>query len=224
MAEKGVVVEFDFAVLDGAKLLFETAKGFLEGLDKIALDKVLEARYLAGSGYLDGLTRLFAFVKTKKTPQKAARELSAAFCAAVTAALPKAAAGVSFRNFVKALSDRGVHVVISTRADPAVAQQALEPLVGENVSIYQEVSDLYGSVRWDAWRRACMSAKLRHMSTLAITGSGSGVKSALVAGMGSVAVANDHVAYQDFGGASDVVGDLSGKTAKKVLHVLGLDA
>lgn len=223
MAEKGVVVEFDFAVLDGAKLLFETAKGFLEGLDKIALDKTLEARYLAGSGYLEGLTRLFALAKTKKTPQKAARELSAAFCAAVTAALPKAV-GVSFRNFVKALSDRDVHVVIATRANPEIAQQTFEPLLGETVSLYQEVSDLYGSVRWDAWRRACMSAKLRYMSTLAITGSGSGVKSALIARMGSVAVVNDHVAYQDFGGASDVVSELSGKTAKKVLQVLGLDA
>ena len=224
MAEKGVVIEFDFTVVDGSKLLFATAKRFLEDLDKIKLDKVLEARYLAGNGYQEGLARFFSVVKTKKTAQKAARELSAAFCAAVTEAVPKSV-GASFRNFVTTLVDRGVHVVISTRAAPEVVWRTLGPqLAGGGVSLYREVSDMYGSVRWDAWRRACLSAKLSHVSTLAIAGSGVGVKSALVAGMGAAAVENEHVAYQDFGGASVVVDGLSGKTSKRILHALGLDS
>ena len=45
------------------------------------------------------------------------------------------------------------------------------------------------------------------------------MKSALIAGMGSMAVVNDHVAYQDFGGADDVVRELSGPTARRLLEV-----
>ena len=61
---------------------------------------------------------------------------------------------------------------------------------------------------------------MRHLSTIAVTGSGFGVKSALVAGMGSMAVVNDRVAYQDFGGADDVVNELSGVTARRLLEIL----
>jgi hypothetical protein len=62
--------------------------------------------------------------------------------------------------------------------------------------------------------------KLRNTTTLAVTGSGLGVKSALLAGMGSIAVVNDHVAYQDFGGADETVTALDAAAAKKVLEIL----
>ena len=53
-----------------------------------------------------------------------------------------------------------------------------------------------------------------------MTGSGYGVKSALLAGMGSIAVINDHVAYQDFGGADYVVDKLDASVAQKILDML----
>ena len=40
------------------------------------------------------------------------------------------------------------------------------------------------------------------------------------AGMGSIAVVNDHVAYQDFGGADETVTALDAAAAKKVLEIL----
>ena len=219
MAGRGVVVEFDFAALNGAEVLFETAKKFLWNLDKIPLDEVAEARYLAGRTCLDGLSRLFAAVKTKKTAQKAARDLAVAFAAAVTAAVP-AAVSVSFRNFVKALADAGLSVAIATRADLEAVRPAFESVLGENVMLYREESDGYGFPTWEAWRRACMALKMKHAQVRAVAGSGFGVKTALVAGMRSAAVINDRVAYQDFGGAGEVVDELSGKTAKRLLAVL----
>ena len=216
MNGRGVVVEFDFAVMDGAGLLFETARKFLEGLDGIRLDDALEARYLAGRAYLDGFTRLFASVRTKKTAQKAARDLAAAFNAAVTEAVPKAIT-VQFRNFIKTLTDAGLAVAIATRADVEAVRSAFEPVLGERVILYHEESEAYGFATWEGWRRACMAMEMRHAAVRAVSGSGFGVKSALVAGMRSVAVINDRVAWQDFGGAGEVVDELSGKTAKKFL-------
>ena len=219
MADRGVIVEFDFAAMNGAELLFETTRKFLADLDGIPFDAITEARYLAGGNYQGGLSELFSIVKTKKTAQKAARDLAAAFNAALTEAVPSAVSP-SFRNFVKVLSDRGVRVVIATRADVAAVRMAFAQILSGDVVLYQETSTCYGSVKWDAWRRACVANRLRHLNAVAVTGSGFGVKSALLAGMGSVAVINDHVAYQDFGGADEAVDKLDAAAAAKILKIL----
>ena len=221
MNRRGVVIEFDFAAMSGAELLFDTARKFLQELDGIAIDAPLEARYLAGRTYQDGLARLFAIVKTKKTAQKAARDLASAFASAVTAAAPSAV-GVQFKNFVKALADAGLTVAIATRADLDAVRSAFEPVLGERVILYHEESDGYGFATWEGWRRACMAMEMKHALVRAVPGSGFGVKAALVAGMRSVAVVNDRVAYQDFGGAGEVLGELSGKTAKRFLAAIGM--
>ena len=218
MADRGVIVEFDFAAMNGAELLFETTRKFLADLDGIPFDAITAARYLAGGNYQGGLSELFSVVKTKKTAQKAARDLAAAFNAALTEAVPSAVSP-SFRNFVKVLADHGVRVVIATRADVAAVRMAFAQILSGDVVLYQETSPCYGSVKWDAWRRACVANRLRHLNAVAVTGSGFGVKSALVAGMGSMAVVNDHVAWQDFGGADEVVEELSAPAARRLLEV-----
>lgn len=221
MAERGVIVEFDFTALPGAELLFRTAKGFLKDLDGIELTTAVEASCLAGKNYFEGLEKLFSSVKTKKTPQKAARELEAAFSAAVTAAVPTAI-GIPFRNFIKAVTDKGLKVVLATRADLEVVRPSFGPLLSERVALHQEFSSCYGAPKGESWRRACRAGGISPASALALTGSGFGVKSALVVGMRAMAVVNDHVAYQDFGGADDVLDELSGKTARRVLSRWGL--
>lgn len=221
MAERGVIVEFDFTALDGADLLFNTTKKFLNDLDGIGFDAAAEAAYLTGSFYLTGLTKYFQVVKTKKTAQKAARDLAAAFVKDLNAAIP-AAITPGFRNFVKALADKGVKVVIATRADLDVVRSAFEPVLGEKVSLYHEETCCYGASRWDSWRRVCAENRLRHTSVVAVAGSGVSVKAALWAGLASFAVIHDHVAYQDFGGADEIVKELSGTTAKKLLEILHL--
>ena len=221
MAERGVVVEFDFTVLNGAEVLFDTTKKFLHDLDGIRFDAAIEADYMAGALYLTGLTKYFQVVKTKKTAQKAARDLAAAFVRELNAAVPKAITP-GFKNFVKALADKGVRVVIATRADLDVVKSAFEPLLGRNVSLYHEETCCYGASRWDSWRRVCIESGLRYTSAVAVAGSGASVKAALWAGLASFAVINDHVAYQDFGGADEIVKELSGTTAKKLLEVLHL--
>ena len=123
MAGRGVIVDFDFAVANGAEILFETAKEFLKKLDGIKLDESLEARYLAGNGYEDGFGRFFAAVKTKKTAQKAAREFAAAFVRQLTDAAPSSV-GPAARNFIKALVEKGIKLVIVSRADPEAVKAA----------------------------------------------------------------------------------------------------
>ncbi|MBP5284799.1 MAG: hypothetical protein ILO34_01665 [Kiritimatiellae bacterium] len=216
---KCVIVEFDFTAIDGAKMLFDITKRYLANLDGIPFDERIEAKYLAGGNCQGALAGYFAAVKTKKTAQKAARELSDEFAAAVEEAA-KTKISQGFRNFVKTLADKGVLVVIATRADLEKVKPAFAGIVGENVMLYHEESKTYGTVKWDAWRRACVAARVRHTMTVAVTGSGLGVKSALQAGMGSIAVINDHVAYQDFSGVNEIVKELNAATAKTALELL----
>ncbi len=220
-ASKGVIVEFDFAVLDGAELLFDVARRHLKAVDGIGLDLQIEAKYLAGRSYEEGFTRYFPVVRTKKTAPKAARELAAAFASAVSdaVALPTAIP-VAFRNFVATLAAKGVKVVISTRAAPDAAAAAFAPLLVENVSLYREVSLVYGCPSWDSWRRACMANDIARANALAITGSGHGVRSALLAGMASMAVVKDRVAFQDYTGASIVAKNLSAVSARQLIDYL----
>ena len=55
---KGVIVEFDFTVLNGAEILFDTAKKLLKGAG-VELNTRLEALHLAGGNYQGGLAELF---------------------------------------------------------------------------------------------------------------------------------------------------------------------
>lgn len=212
---KGVIIEFDFAVANGAEILFETSKKILGDID-IEFNKRVEADHLAGGNYQGGLAEYFQVVKTKKTPQKAAKDLSTSFASALTAQVAKACTE-DFKKFLRTLLGRGLKVVLATRANIDEAKKVFAEFEGnENFSIYAEVSSAYGCVKWDAWRRAAASKHLRSFLTLAVAGSGLSVKSALQAGFGVLAVMNDHVAYQDFGGADDIVDKLDEKVALQI--------
>ena len=58
------------------------------------------------------------------------------------------------------------------------------------------------------------------MRAVAVTGSGKGVKSALVAGLSALAVGHDRVACQDVGGADAVVSGFDAKLADVVFRML----
>ncbi|MDD6031748.1 MAG: HAD hydrolase-like protein [Kiritimatiellae bacterium] len=215
---RGVVVEFDFTAIDGSQLLFDTAKKLLAPLG-VDLTVKLEAIHLAGGNYQGGLTELFAALDVKQDSAKVAQDLAEAFKAALT---ERVAASVSagFKAFAKALTEKGVKVVVATRADIEQLRPALADLDADLVVPYAEPSNTYGNCKWDAWRRACNQNGLVNMLTVAVAGSGKGVKSALLAGMSALSVAHDHVAYQDFGGADVVVDAFDAKLAQEVLRML----
>ena len=215
---RGVVVEFDFTAIDGAQLLFDVAKTVLKG-HGVELTVKLEAMRLAGCNYQGGVKDLFEAVGSRADAAKTAQELSAAFKAALD---EKAVEAVTpgFKAFVGALVDKGVKVVVVTRSDVEALRGALAEFDREMVVTYAEASSTYGNCKWDAWRRACSQNGLVEMLTAAVTGSGKGVKSALVAGMSALAIVHDHVAYQDFGGADAVAEAFDASLADVVLQML----
>lgn len=216
---KSVIIELDFTAVNGAEILFNTTKDLLKKIDNIELDAPSEARYLQGKDYQEGLQALFTAVKTKKTAQKAAKDLTAAWGGALTKALSDAATS-SFKAFIASLVDKNITVILATRADQEKAAEVFADILSDKVHIYSDTGTSYGGPKWDMWRRAAHACKVPYTSSLAITGSGTGVKAALHAGMGSIAVMNPHVAYQDFTGADDIVTALDKNAAKKIFATL----
>jgi beta-phosphoglucomutase-like phosphatase (HAD superfamily) len=212
---KGVVVEFDFAVLNGAEILFDTASNILKN-HGVTLDAKLEALHLAGGNYQGALAELFEKFDLDVDVAAVARELNAAFNAAVA---EKTADAVSpaFKTFIETLQDKGVKVIVATRGDAEALATAID---NSDVIVHAETSGTYGSCKWDAWKRACRLNGLHEMLTAAVTGSGFGVKAALVAGMSALGVINKNVEWQDFGGADDVVDTVDKKAAEIVLKML----
>ena len=215
---RGVVVEFDFTAIDGAQILFDTAKKVLKAAG-VNLTIKLEAMRLVGGNYQGGLKELFESLEVQADAAQVAQELAEAFKAALN---EKAVAAVTpeFKAFVKALTDKGLKVVIATRSDLEQLKPAFAEFDPELVTMYQEIASTYGNCKWDAWRRACNQNGLVDMLTAAVTGSGKGVKSALVAGMSALAVVHDHVVYQDFGGADAVVDAFDPKLADVIAQML----
>ena len=215
---RGVVIEFDFTAIDGSQLLFETAQKILaaKGVD---LTIKLEAMHLSGGNYQGGLAELFRALDKKCDAAATARDLHDAFGKALTA---KAVAAVTpgLKAFISALVERGVKVAIATRSDLETLRPAFEGFDPEKVALYAEPSMTYGNGKWDAWRRACNQNGLVDVLTVGVTGSGKGVKSALVAGMSAIAILHDHVAYQDFGGADVVVDSFNAKLAEEAFRML----
>lgn len=218
---RAVAIEFDFTAIDGAEMLFGIAR---EQLAKCGIDLTvkLEAMHLVNGNCQGALKELFAKLDKKQDPVAVSRELMDAFRAALT---EKAAAAVTpeFKAFVKALSAKGLKTVISTRADIEVLKPALADLDPDLVTTCPEPSQTYGNCKWDAWRRMLRANDLHEMLTVAVTGSGYGVRSALVAGMPVMAIVHDHVAYQDFGGADVVADGFSAKLAEDVSRMLHLE-
>lgn len=214
---RAVIVELDFAALNGAEILFNTAKKVLAGHGVELTDK-LEAIHLAAGSYQGAIAELFEKLGKKCDAAKIAKELDDAFKAELAAKAP-AAVDAQFKSFVKALVDKGVRVVVDTRSPVEPIASALAEF-GDAVSVYSEPSLTYGSLKWDAWVRACRANHVHQALTVAVTGSGFGVHAALVAGLSAVAVQNKRTAYQDFGGADAVAEKLDGKLVPEILRAL----
>jgi len=218
---RGVIVEFDFTAVDGAQLLFDIAKKRLAE-DGVDLDIKLEATHLVGGNYQGGVTELFSALGCKSDPVKTARDLAEAFKGAVTEHTA-AAVTPGFIGFIKALSAKGIKTIVATRGDVAALQKALEGLDSDLCVVYQETSSTYGNCKWDAWRRVCSPNGLHEMLTVAVAGSGAGVRSALVAGLSAIGVVHPHTEYQDFGGADVVVEKIDASLADEVLRMLHME-
>jgi len=217
---KGILLEFDFAAVDGSSLLYAAASGVFESYSLgIAFDKMAEARYFSGKKLVDAVSAHLSRAKSKRGVEKTACMIEAAFDASLAGALASAV-NADLKGFLKTLSAAGVKIVVFSRLDPEDVKAAIGPFAPE-AEVYLETSVVYGAARRDAWLRMCAKGKLSPKSSVAVSGNAEGVKAALISGIPSAAV-HEHVSYQDFGGADAVSGKIDAAFAKKILKILNI--
>ena len=216
--QRGMIVEFDYAVLPGHQLLLNACKEQFAA-SGLEIDAALMARYMFGKSFARALNTLTA--QQQKTVEDTTALISAcnaAFSVALTGALASSVPA-EFLAFVKAVLAKGVKVIIISRAN-AEAVKALFPDAGERLVVQTDTSSGFGFLGWDVWRRAARKNELRERLCVAVTGSGFSVKGVLTSSMGALYKDNPLVAYQDFSGGDVAVQKFDVSLVSDVARIL----
>jgi len=213
--QRGVIVEFDFAVLPGHRLLLDVC-GSRFAQEGVTLDASRMVRLMVGKSFSAGLNALCnRQQKTVDVPAVVAdcqEKFAAALKDNMTAVPP------GFMAFVQALLAKGIKVVLISRLD-AETLKALFPDQDKLVAQH-EAANSFGFCSWDDWRRAARKNDLHERLCVAVAGCGCSVKGALAAGMGVFVKTNPLTEYQDVGGSDCVVETFSAGLVDDVVRIL----
>lgn len=218
--QRGVTVEYDFTAVPGGEKLFDETAKLLSGAG-VELSCRIEAKYLLNRSVQTGLSLLLQREGGSGSSAEMAQTLLDEFKKDVS---KTAAAGITagFKAFVKTLAARNVRVAIVTRADPEAFAPFLAEFPEGQVIVVADDSVSYGCLRRDGWTRACTKAGLRAPLSVAVTGSGFGVRGALQAGLSAVCMPSPRTAWQDFGGSDAEIDGFSAESANEILRVMHL--
>ena len=215
--QRGVIVEFDFAVLPGHALLLDICRTRL-AKEGIKLDAALMARSMGGKSFSSGLNALCnKQQKTIDVPTVIA-ECNAEFAEALKSKLSKVPAGLL--DFVKALLAKNIKVVIVSRADNEAVKAVFEGVQSDKLVVLHDLSNGFGFYSWDGWRRAARKTDLHERLCVAVAGSGFSMKGALTSGMGVMVKDNPVTEYQDFSGCDVHITEFAAGLADEVVRIL----
>ncbi len=215
--QRGVIVEFDFAVLSGHAFLLDICRTRL-AKEGVKLDATLMARSMGGKSFSSGLNALCnKQQKTIDVPSVIA-ECYEQYAEALKGALPNVPAG--FGDFVKALLGKGLKVVIVSRADSEAVRAVLPSTQSDKLIVMLDASNGFGFCSWDGWRRAARKNDLHERLCVAVAGSGYSVKGALTSSMGVMVKVNPVAEYQDISGCDVHITEFSAGLADEVVRIL----
>lgn len=215
--QRGVIVEFDFAVLPGHTFLLDIYGARL-AKEGVKLDAMLMARHTGGKSFSSGINALCnRQQKTVDVPAVIA-ECNEQFAATVTGAVSSVPAG--FTDFVKALLAKGLKVVLATRGDVDAVKAAFAGVATDKLVVVHDASGGFGFLSWDGWRRAARKGDLHERLCVGVAASGYSVKGALTSGLGVMVKVNPLTAHQDVSGSDCSVGEFSAGLADDVTRIL----
>lgn len=217
-----VVIEFDYAVLPGRRMLGEIcAKRFAK--DSIPSDIASVSRYVNGHHFAHGLRELCeakgcVTIDVPSVVTDCQEEFSAA--------IAKAADDVpgSFKTFLKSLLEvaPNLKVVLATSACADAVKSAFADIESENFSVVRINSAVFGGNAWDSFRILCHNEGLLERLSVAVVGSGASTRGAIAAGMNVVAKVSPETDFEDFTGCDRLTDDLTGEIIDDIKRLLRL--
>ncbi|MBP5319693.1 MAG: hypothetical protein J6334_01800 [Kiritimatiellae bacterium] len=217
--KRGVLVEFDYAILPGHDLLLDVCtKRFAK--EGVKADFMLLAKTLYGKSFAAGFNDLFTKLeKTLDVPALVA-ECQESFTKRLDEAMPKVPA--SFVPFVKALLEKNIRVAVLSRLEPEKVRTVFDDFESEHLVFQSDTSSGFGFHNCESLRRYTRKSGIYERLTMAVVASGNSAKNALTCGMSVLAKPNAYTEFQDFSGCDLVIDDFATSIIPEILPVLRL--
>lgn len=218
--QRGVLVEFDFAVMPGHQIMLDVCKEQLakEGLK---VDALLMARYMFGRSFVAGLSALCRAqdVSSFEVSEMAAacNEIFAERIKAKFKDIPK-----GFKEFVNAVAAKGLKVVIFSQVESEAIQAVFPDLSEEQLGVSEDLTSSFCFTSWEGWRRFARKNGLHERLCVSIAGSGLSVKGSLTSGVSAIVKDNEMVAYQDISGYDKQIEEFDASLMDEVERLLHL--
>jgi hypothetical protein len=219
--QRGLLVEFDFAVMPGHQIMLDVCS---EQLPKAGLkvDQLRMARSMLGRSFVSALNSLCRLqnVKSEDVAELAANcnKAFAERIGQVSDGLPE-----GFMEFLSEAADKGLKTVLFTKSDVDSLQSKFSALPENKVCVTEDLASSFCFTSWEGWRRFARKNALHERLCVGVAGSGLSVKGALTSGLSVLVKTNDIVDYQDISGADRQITDFNAELIQDVRRLLHLD-
>ena len=210
----GLIVDFDYALIDGISALEKACAKALDAAG-VKTDKTSFARRLFGHKVNATLHALLGVDgKTEAALVSIAADMDRA--------AEQAPANATILDICKRTLASDAHVIFVTMRNPAIVEARLGALGIEGAVVLKcERCDRFGEYSADVWSRAARAIKLNARFCTAIAASAASVRHAMMDGMRTVAFTNPTISFQDFSGVDFTAGSVpAAETVDTVLTLI----
>ena len=213
----GLVVDFDYTVVDGIAILEKVCAKAL-GAAGVNMTPSLFVRSLFGAKASTAFTALLGVGSTVTS-----ETVLAPLPAAMDKAVEDATTNTTVLDICKHAMEQGVKVVFVTSRSLGIVEQKLESAGIPGAHLFKvERCDRIGEYSPDIWAKAARTIRLSPRHCTVIAASATSVRQAVVTGMRTVAFMNPLISFEDFSGA-DLVAEGMDRDAilNGVLELIG---
>ncbi len=203
----GLVVDFDYTVVDGIGLLEKVCAKIL-GSAGVNVTPSVFARNLFGSKAASAVHALIGS-GSATTPEVVLASISPA----MDKAIENASVNATVVDICNQAAEQGIKVLFVTSRSLGVVEQKLESvgILGAQL-LKVDRCDRFGEYATDAWMKAARTIRLSPRHCTVIAASAMSIRQAVVAGMRTAAFTNPLISFQDFSGADFVADGTSPET------------
>lgn len=192
----GLVVDFDYTVVDGIAMLEKVCTKAL-GAAGVSVTPSLFVRSLFGSKAATAFTTLLG-LGSAVTAEAVLTPLPAAMDKAVE----NASVNTTVLDICKYAIEQGVKVIFVTSRSLGIVEQKLDDAGIPGAHLFKvERCDRIGEYSPDVWAKAARAIRLSPRHCTVIAASATSVRQAIVAGMSTAAFTNPLINFEDFSGA-----------------------
>jgi hypothetical protein len=218
--QRGVLVEFDFAVMPGHEIMLQICKERLAEAG-LKIDNIIMARYMFGRSFVSGLSALCRAQNVSSVElSELATTCNELFAQRAAERLNQIPQG--FNDFIDALVKKGLKPVLFSKIDTELLRASFSTIAEEKLGISEDLTSSFCFTSWEGWRRFARKNNLHERLCVAVAGSGLSVKGALTSGLSVLVKTNPIADYQDISGCDKKIDKFSAEIVKDVVDMLHL--